>query len=107
MVEAPELLQKQSIPEDHFAVCKLDDLPIAGNAAGNTEDYLDLAGANVSPKPLPAGFQAKGMVALVFSCVAAFLGLAVISWYGMGELGQAEIAHMNKRIAEAHLDVKK
>ena len=46
-------------------------------------DLFDLTGENVSPSPLPAGFTTKGIVALVFSCVSAFLGVAVISWYGV------------------------
>jgi hypothetical protein len=29
-------------------------------------------------------------VALVFSCVAGALGILVISWYGLGELGEVE-----------------
>ena len=70
------------IPENHYAICKTAGIPTEGNAAGNTKDPLDLAGANVSPAPLPAGFTARGIVALVFSCVAAFLGCAVIAWYG-------------------------
>jgi hypothetical protein len=31
---------------------------------------------------LPAAFIAKGIVALVFSCMSAFVGMAVITWYG-------------------------
>ncbi|KAF3937579.1 Laccase-4 [Dactylella cylindrospora] len=86
-VEAPEVMQKTlTIPEDHLAVCMGQNLPTEGNAAGNTEDYLDLTGQNLSPAPLPAGFTARGIVALVFSVIAAFLGMAVISLYGSQEL---------------------
>lgn len=53
---------------------------MAGNAAGNTEDFFDMKGANVSPEPLPAGFTARGVVALVFSILSAFLGIGVIAW---------------------------
>lgn len=82
MVEAPLEVQKTlTIPEDHFAACQADGIPTAGNAAANTVDLLDLTGANVAPKPLPAGFTARGIVALVFSVISALLGLAVISWY--------------------------
>jgi iron transport multicopper oxidase len=81
MVEAPLDLQKTlKVPEDHLQVCRDSNTPFAGNAAGNTEDFFDLSGANTSPAPLPDGFTARGIVALVFSVVAAFLGLAVISW---------------------------
>jgi len=31
---------------------------------------------------LPAGFEAKGIVALVFSALSAVLGMCVIGWYG-------------------------
>ena len=81
MIEAPEELQKSLIiPEDHLEVCKAQGIPTAGNAAGNTKDLFNLKGANVSPRPLPSGFEARGIVALVFSCIAAFLGMVVISW---------------------------
>ena len=86
MVEAPLALQQQlggKIPADHLKVCEQGKVPTRGNAAGNTVNYLDLNGENKSPGPLPAGFTARGIVALVFSCVAAFLGVAVIGWYGM------------------------
>ena len=82
MVEAPLEIQKRiSIPEDHFDACRAGNNPIAGNAAGNTVDYFNLSGAPRQVESLPAGFTAKGIVALVFSCIAAFLGLVVISWY--------------------------
>lgn len=86
MIEAPLELQKTlTIPQNHFDVCKAAGVPTTGNAAGNTEDLLDLSGENKSPAPLPAGFTARGIVALVFSCVSAFLGMAVISWYVTSE----------------------
>jgi len=81
MVEAPLEIQKSlTIPQDHFDACRAANIPYAGNAAGNTIDVLDLAGANAPPGPLPAGFTTRGIVALVFSCISALLGLAVISW---------------------------
>lgn len=81
MVEAPLEMQKiLSIPENHFDACKAGNVPTAGNAAANTEDFLNLKGANKAHKPLPSGFTARGIVAMTFSCVAALLGLAVITW---------------------------
>lgn len=81
MIEAPlELQQRLTIPQNHWDVCAAAGTPTKGNAAGNTENLLDLTGANKSPEPLPAGFTARGIVALVFSCISAFLGMAVISW---------------------------
>lgn len=83
MVEAPLELQKTlTIPPDHYAACAAaaSPTPTAGNAAANTKDVLDLTGQNLSIAPLPAGFTARGIVALVFSCIAAILGMAVIAW---------------------------
>lgn len=80
LIEAPFELQKQSIPEDHYQVCRDANVPYQGNAAGNTVDLLDLSGQNVSPAPLPEGFTARGIVALTFSIISALLGLAVIAW---------------------------
>ena len=103
MIEAPLDLQKTlQVPQDHIDTCTKQGIPIAGNAAGNTEDLFDLSGAHVSPAPLPAGFTAKGIVALVFSCLSAFLGVAVIAWYGAGEIGKKESGgKIRKIIADA------
>lgn len=82
MIEAPLDLQASlSIPADHLAACKSQNVPIAGNAAGNTKDLADMTGANVPPAPLPDGFTARGIVALVFSCLSAFLGMGIVAWY--------------------------
>lgn len=80
MIEAPlELQSTLTVPEDHYAACTAGDTyGTAGNAAGNTEDFYDLSGQNESPKPLPSGFTTKGYVAMVFSVISAFLGMAAI-----------------------------
>ena len=81
MVEAPLDLQKNLIvPENHYDICYADNVQIRGNAAGNTVDVYNLDGQNESVAPLPSGFTARGIIALVFSCVSAFLGMAVIAW---------------------------
>lgn len=83
MIEAPLELQKVlSIPADHFQACDASGMMHAGNAAGNTKDFYDLTGANHMVAPLPSGFTAGGIIAMVFSCIAAALGLASIVWYG-------------------------
>ncbi|KAF6827393.1 iron transport multicopper oxidase fet3 [Colletotrichum musicola] len=82
IIEAPEALQGLRIPDGHLDACRAGGVPTEGNAAGNTKNVLDLSGENRPVGPLPEGFTAKGYVAMFFSCVAAFLGLAVISWYG-------------------------
>ena len=88
MVEAPLELQQQNltIPANHKEACTSQGLPIAGNAAGNTKDWFDLTGENAPPAPLPDGFTARGIVALLFSGLSALLGLAVVVWYGSGEI---------------------
>jgi iron transport multicopper oxidase len=95
MVEAPLELQAQkrgqgilSLPPDHIAACKTGGNLYEGNAGGNAIEWFDLQNANYSPNPLPEGFTAGGIVALVFSILAAFLGLAVIGWYGAAEIKQ-------------------
>jgi len=81
MIEAPlELQQALRVPEDHFEVCRASQTPYTGNAAGNTANVLDLQGQNKSPAPLPAGFEPRGIVALVFSCISAILGMVAIAW---------------------------
>ncbi|KAH8659042.1 putative multicopperoxidase [Ilyonectria robusta] len=86
MVEAPDVLQKQlTVPQDHYDACKLGNNDYTGNAAANTIDFLDLSGQNRPPKVLPAGFTPRGIVALVFSCLAGILSIALISWYGLAQ----------------------
>ena len=36
------------------------------------------------------GFTARGIVALVFSCIAGVLGLATIAYYGMNDIADVE-----------------
>jgi iron transport multicopper oxidase len=83
LIEDPFSLQKNlRISDDQIENCKKLNIATQGNVVGNTANPFDLTGQDVPPKDIPAGFMARGIVALVFSCVAAFLGLAVISWYG-------------------------
>lgn len=81
LIEAPLDLQKElTIPHDHIDACTSRNILVAGNAAANTVDYLDLRGANTAPDQLPDGFTTRGIFALFFSCISALLGLTVISW---------------------------
>ncbi|KAF2138110.1 multicopper oxidase [Aplosporella prunicola CBS 121167] len=97
MIEAPLAIQEQFssgrsiIPDDHWAVCNASHTPTKGNAAGNTKDLFDLSGENKAPAPLPVGFTPRGIVALVFSCVSAFVGMIAIGWYGMAPLQGAKV----------------
>ncbi|KAK9369014.1 Cupredoxin [Lipomyces kononenkoae] len=87
LVEAPlEIQSRQVIPDDHYAACKAGGYAYEGNAAGNTVNLFDLSGEKLQPDPLPAGFTARGIVALVFSCISAFAGMGFIAWYGLSEI---------------------
>lgn len=102
-IEAPQEMQEtesQQFTENYQAVCKNVGVNITGNAAGNTVNYLDLTGANVQVKNLPAGFTTKGYVAMVFSCIAGALGIATIAFYGM-----AEVKGLEERVAR-DLDIE-
>ena len=84
-IEDPLAIQQQltgKLPPSHKKACEAADIPMEGNAAGNVKDYLDLSGENKPPGRIAAGFTTRGIVALVFSVVAALMGCAVISWYG-------------------------
>lgn len=96
MVEAPLDLQRDLvIPSDHYEACAAaspSPIPTAGNAAANTQDLLDLTGQPSPPGTLPPGFTARGIVALVFSCVSGILGTAVVAWYGLVGEGEGAAA---------------
>ncbi|KAK9475095.1 Cupredoxin [Dipodascopsis tothii] len=93
LIEAPKQLQEQVIPDDFINACKAGGFSYEGNAAGTT-DWLDLTSQNKAPGTIAAGFTARGIVALVFSCVSAFVGMGFIAWYGSTELKatEAEVA---------------
>lgn len=47
IIEAPPQIQDGiSIPDQQYDVCRTAGIPTEGNAAGNTENYLDLSGQN-------------------------------------------------------------
>lgn len=49
-------------------------------------------------------FTARGIVALVFSCISAFLGIAAIAWYGMAPIGIAEFQSAKRVVGEAGIE---
>jgi hypothetical protein len=51
MVEAPDHLRGIQIPKDHLQNCKCSNTSVAGNAAGNLHDPLNLNGS-VTTVPL-------------------------------------------------------
>lgn len=93
LVEAPLEMQKdprQELSDDFKKACNTLGMNVTGNAAGNSVNYLDLTGENRQYKALPSGFTARGIVALVFSCIAAFLGIGAIAFYGMADIKDVE-----------------
>ncbi|KAK6464886.1 iron transport multicopper oxidase FET3 precursor [Scheffersomyces coipomensis] len=92
-VEDPMGIQadpNQALTPDYINSCQKNNISISGNAAGNSVNLLDLTGEPVQHKPLPPGFTAKGIVALVFSCIAGICGIAAIAVYGMAEIKDVE-----------------
>ncbi|KAI1320225.1 hypothetical protein EDD11_001830 [Mortierella claussenii] len=81
VIEAPEIIPSVlKVDPSHFDQCAALGIPYTGNAAGN--QGLDMTGATVGPNPLPPGtFHAKGIVALVFTILAALFGLVTVVWY--------------------------
>jgi iron transport multicopper oxidase len=49
IIEDPAALKGGVIPADHKAACAVQNIPTSGNAAGNTNNYTDLTGANTEP----------------------------------------------------------
>ncbi|KAF9179824.1 hypothetical protein BGZ51_006637 [Haplosporangium sp. Z 767] len=102
-IEAPELMPSiLKVDPTHIEHCKALGIPYSGNAAGN--EGLDLTGANVGPNPLPGTFTAKGIVALVFTIIAALLGLGTVIWYAREDdaLIAADIAKAKAKSTEEH-----
>lgn len=85
-VEDPEAVQNEVLTELWLNTCKSAGVPVSGNAAANSVDFLDLTGENVQHKPLPSGFTKKGIIAMTFLCLAGVLGIAAIAVYGLSEI---------------------
>lgn len=85
MVEAPELLAQQYIPQASYDLCAAQGISTIGNAAGNV-DLINLAGQTKPVGPIPTGFTGRGIAAMSFSVLSAVMGLATIAWYGLHQL---------------------
>ncbi|EGW30288.1 uncharacterized protein SPAPADRAFT_63134 [Spathaspora passalidarum NRRL Y-27907] len=95
LVEDPIGIQndpRQQLNDNSKQICEKAGVPWEGNAAGNNTDFLVLTGENVQHAPLPAGFTARGIVALVFSCIAGILGVTCIAIYGMSDVNEEKVA---------------
>ena len=90
-IEAPKLLQQRlTVPEDHYASCRAAGVQYTGNAAGNTDDFLDLSGVPSQPAVIPyGGFTARGIVAVVFAVLSAIMGIASLTVYGLSDIKYA------------------
>lgn len=87
-IEAPLQMQERlTIPDNHIAACKAAGVAYQGNAAADTEDYLDLSGQPKQSSFIPyGGFTTKGIVAMVFSVLSALVGITAIAVYGMSDI---------------------
>lgn len=105
MVEAPDVIQNttsQQLTENHISVCNNVGVSSTGNAAGNSDDFLDLTGQNVQQKTIPSGFTAKGIIAMTFSCLAGILGLITLAVYGLMDVNEPE----SEYVKDLGLDLK-
>lgn len=92
LVEDPLTIQataSQHMTENGQQVCRDAGIALKGNAAGNFEDFRDLTGENVQHRAIPSGFTKKGIIAMVFSCLAGVLGIVTIAIYGLLEQPEA------------------
>lgn len=93
LIEDPLTVQStvsQQLTLNHEAGCKAVGVSTVGNAAGFSDDYLNLKGENKQVKSLPNGFTAKGIVAMTFSCLSGILGMITIAIYGLLGMKDAE-----------------
>lgn len=83
-VEAPRVLQETlTVPRDHYDVCAAGHVPVVGNAAAHSVDWLDLSGQNAAKPPLPDGYVASLRLSLQVP-----LGLTwPLQIYGTGHRG--------------------
>lgn len=85
LIEAPDLIDIE-LPESHKHLCEAAGMPWEGNAAGKSNNFLDLEGENLQPPPLPDGFTLKGYIALLACTLIALWGLFNIYEFGMKDV---------------------
>ncbi|EDO17475.1 hypothetical protein Kpol_1058p12 [Vanderwaltozyma polyspora DSM 70294] len=85
-IEDPLTLQaRETLTDNYKDTCSNVGMVTTGNAAGNSEDWLDLTGLPRQPKPLPEGFTIKGYIAFAISTLIGIGGLYSITKYGLQE----------------------
>lgn len=57
LIEAPEKLHGYPIPQAMIDSCQAQNIPVAGNAAGNLDDPTDYSGFNTVPSPIYYGAE--------------------------------------------------
>ncbi|CAH0023446.1 unnamed protein product [Clonostachys rhizophaga] len=91
-ISAPDKIQETlKIPDQHYDVCRAAGVPFEGNAAGNTQNFLDLDGEPRQVANIPDGFTPKGIAAMFFTILSAFLGVASIFVYGLWDMKKAGV----------------
>lgn len=102
LVEDPQAIQLQEIPENHYKVCEAAGVPYYGNAAGNFGDsklaWLNLDGENRQHPPLPEGFTRKGWIALFVCAITAIYGLYTIYSYGIEDVTTDETEQLVQKL---------
>lgn len=86
-IEDPLTLQKrETLTDDYKQICKRIGMANKGNAAGHSDDWLNMNGLPRQSKPLAPGFTLKGYFAFFVSILIGLLGLYSITQYGLGEV---------------------
>lgn len=106
LIEAPDLLDI-TLPEDQKRNCRAAGIPLEGNAAGNSVDFLNLEGEYKQPEPLPEGFTLKGYVALFMCTLIAVYGLFTIYEFGMRDvtITEAEKILNEKKVTDKYIEL--
>lgn len=94
LIESPlEIQANQDLSANHLDTCKLGEVGVKGNAAGNFGDrqaWLNLKGENVQFPPLAEGFTLKGYIALMLCSFVALFGVLSIYKYGMEDVNSED-----------------
>ncbi|KAG0671320.1 ferroxidase fet3 [Maudiozyma exigua] len=86
-IEDPQTLQqRETLTDNYKEVCDAMNMPNKGNAAGHSDDWLNMDGLPRQPAPLAPGFTKKGYFALIISTVVGIWGLYSITQYGLLEV---------------------
>ncbi|CAB4252485.1 similar to Saccharomyces cerevisiae YFL041W FET5 Multicopper oxidase, integral membrane protein with similarity to Fet3p [Maudiozyma barnettii] len=86
-IEDPQTLQhRETLTDNYKEVCNSIGMANKGNAAGHSDDWLNMEGLPRQPKPLAPGFTIKGYTAFFVSTIVGLWGLYSITQYGLMEV---------------------